>query len=90
MNGLETISMNLSEKLKLNLAKAYNNRVKTHFKKCDFEKAIADYTKAIELNLQDADVYYTRGKLYDEGRVHGIIYLESLSVYENCRNIFIW
>lgn len=43
-----------------NLAKYYRNPAKTHFKNCNFDITIEDYTKAIELNIQDADVYHTR------------------------------
>ena len=46
----------------LSNAEAYNIRAKTHFRNNDFDKAIADFTKAIELNIQDAEAYYTRGK----------------------------
>ena len=36
--------------------------------KGDFDAAIADYTKAIELNPEDADTYHIRGFAYaDKG-----------------------
>jgi tetratricopeptide (TPR) repeat protein len=33
-----------------------------------YDQAIADYTKAIELNPRDADAYYNRGNAYETNR----------------------
>jgi tetratricopeptide (TPR) repeat protein len=36
--------------------------------KGDYDKAIADYSKAIEINPRDADVYSNRGAAYADGK----------------------
>jgi tetratricopeptide (TPR) repeat protein len=42
----------------------------TYDEKEEYDKAIADYNKAIELNPNDADAYYNRGVIYgDKGEV---------------------
>ena len=35
-----------------------------HYRNGDYDKAIADYTKAIELNPDYAEAYYNRGLAY--------------------------
>ncbi len=42
-------------------ALAYYNRAAAHIELKDYQKAIADYTKAIEINPNDALAYYNRG-----------------------------
>ncbi|MDE0689339.1 MAG: tetratricopeptide repeat protein [Candidatus Poribacteria bacterium] len=42
-------------------AETYYNRGLAHSKKGELERAIADYTKAIELKPDYADAYYSRG-----------------------------
>ena len=51
---------------KPNFAKSYYNRGNAYRDRVDFDKAVADYTKAVELNAGYAEAYYNRGKLYDE------------------------
>ena len=41
--------------------KAYNNRGNAYTQKSDFDNAIKDYTKAIELNSELSQPYYNRG-----------------------------
>lgn len=43
------------------LSIAYINRGRSWYFKKDFDKAIADFTKAIEIDPKDADAYYARG-----------------------------
>jgi Flp pilus assembly protein TadD len=43
---------------------AYNNRGFAHFSKGAFEKALIDYSKAIELEPMDSGFYRNRGTLY--------------------------
>lgn len=43
---------------------AYANRGIVHRHKGDYDRAIADYSKAIELNPQYADAYYNRAIAY--------------------------
>jgi tetratricopeptide (TPR) repeat protein len=45
-------------------ADAYINRGNVYAKKHDYDRAIADYTKAIEVNPQYADAYFNRGNVY--------------------------
>ena len=45
---------------------AYNNRGLAYANKGEFNAAIQDYDKAIELNPQSADAYINRGNAYDE------------------------
>ena len=45
----------------LTLAKAYYNRGNAYSKKGEYERAIDDYAKAIQLKPNDANVYYNRG-----------------------------
>jgi len=47
-------------------ADAYHKGGYTYGEKGEYEKAIADYNKAIELNPNDADAYYNRGCTYGE------------------------
>jgi tetratricopeptide (TPR) repeat protein len=44
-----------------NLIRAYINRGNAWFSKSDYDKAIADFTKAIEIDPKDADAHYNRG-----------------------------
>ena len=55
----------------LNRAVAYYNRGKAYHDKGAYETAIADYTKALELNPKDADVYNNRGASYLVNGVYG-------------------
>jgi Flp pilus assembly protein TadD len=43
---------------------AYNNRGFAHFSKEEFEKALTDYSRAIELEPMDFGFYRNRGTLY--------------------------
>jgi tetratricopeptide (TPR) repeat protein len=45
-------------------AEAYYNRGVAWQKKGDYDRAITDYTKAIEINPGDALAYYNRGNAY--------------------------
>lgn len=47
-------------------SKSYYIRGNAHRGEVNFNKAIADYTKAIELKPDYAETYYNRGKLYVE------------------------
>jgi tetratricopeptide (TPR) repeat protein len=50
------------------LSKVYNNRGEAWDDRGDSDKAIADYTKAIEINPQYISAYYNRGVAwYDKG-----------------------
>ncbi len=49
-----------------NDAKAYNIRGFSWYKKGDYDEAIFDYTKAIELNPRYAEAYYNRGIAFDD------------------------
>jgi tetratricopeptide (TPR) repeat protein len=49
-----------------NLSKVYNNRGDAWVKKGDSDKAIADYTKAIEIMPKDAAAYGNRGIAWDD------------------------
>jgi len=51
---------------KKNRASAYTNRGNAYDDKGEFDRAIADYTKAIKLNPKDADFYTNRGNAYDD------------------------
>jgi len=42
----------------------YHNRGVSYYKKKDYDKAIADYSKAVDLNPQFAEAYYNRGVAY--------------------------
>jgi tetratricopeptide (TPR) repeat protein len=48
----------------LAIGEAYKNRGKAYLAKGDLDRAIADDTKAIEINPKDADAYYNRGYAY--------------------------
>lgn len=51
-------------------ADAYHKRGDTYDEKEEYDKAVADYNKAIELNPNDADAYYNRGVIYgDKGEI---------------------
>ncbi|MBW2614617.1 MAG: tetratricopeptide repeat protein [Deltaproteobacteria bacterium] len=47
-----------------NNADALYNRAWLYASKSDFEKAVGDYTKAIQINKGQSDIYYNRGLLY--------------------------
>jgi len=47
-----------------NNADALYNRAWLYASRNDFEKAVGDYTKAIQINKGQADIYYNRGLLY--------------------------
>ena len=47
-------------------AGAYNNRGNAYDEKGDFDAAIQDYNKAIELQPDYAGAYNNRGNAYDE------------------------
>ncbi len=47
-----------------NRASAYINRGVAYTKKGEVDRAIADYTKAIALDPDDAEAYYNRGVVY--------------------------
>jgi tetratricopeptide (TPR) repeat protein len=47
-----------------NLAEAYNNRGVTYYGQGDLERAISDYSKAIEMNPNDVVAYYNRASAY--------------------------
>ena len=47
-----------------NLAIAYGKRGNAHHDKGEYDRAIADYTRAVELNANDAVVYNNRGIAY--------------------------
>jgi tetratricopeptide (TPR) repeat protein len=49
----------------LAIGEAYKNRGYAYDAKGDFDRAIADFTKAIEINPKDADAYKNRGYAYD-------------------------
>ena len=48
----------------LTLAKAYYNRGNAYNQKGEYDRAIEDYAKAIELKPHDANTYYNRGIAY--------------------------
>lgn len=50
------------------LSKAYGNRAIAFFEKGDFDRALADYNKAIELNPLDASAFHNRGLVHHEKR----------------------
>lgn len=45
-------------------AEDYYNRGDAHFKKGETDRAILDFTKAIEMNPRFANAYYYRGMAY--------------------------
>ena len=47
-------------------ADAYNNRGVVYKEKGDLDKAIADYSEAIELNPRYAEAYSNRGDAYEK------------------------
>ena len=54
----------MTKKRNTECAEAYYNRGVAHSKNGELELAIADYTKAIELNPEYADAYYRRSKAW--------------------------
>ncbi|MFA7361264.1 MAG: tetratricopeptide repeat protein [Candidatus Kapaibacterium sp.] len=59
----KVISSQLSD-AKLYLSYGYEGRGSEYYYSKSYEKAIADYTKAIELKPDDADAYWSRGNAY--------------------------
>ena len=53
-----------------NLAAAYNNRGYAYGHKGDYDRAIADFSKALELNPKDAHLYHNRGAAYEDKGDH--------------------
>ncbi len=47
------------------LAEAYCNRGVAYAKRREYDRAIADYDKAIDLDPKNAKAYYQRGYVYD-------------------------
>ena len=54
----------MTKELNQECAKTYYNRGLAHSKKGEFERAIVDYTEAIELKPDYADAYYRRSKVW--------------------------
>ena len=54
----------IKENAREHLMNAYNNRGIAYDEKGEFDKAIEDYKKAIELNPEYADAYNNRGLAY--------------------------
>jgi len=52
------------KQLKIEQADAYDNRGNTYSDLKEYQKAIADYTKAIDINPRYAKAYYNRGNAY--------------------------
>jgi tetratricopeptide (TPR) repeat protein len=48
-----------------NLAVVYNNRAIAYHAKGEYDRAIADYKKAIDINPRNADAYYNRAIVHD-------------------------
>jgi tetratricopeptide (TPR) repeat protein len=46
------------------LAEAYTYRGLIYQQKRDWDRAIADYTRALELKPKDAEIYFNRGLAY--------------------------
>jgi tetratricopeptide (TPR) repeat protein len=53
------------------LAAAYLNRGNAYHSKGEYDRAIADYNKVIELNPKHADAYNNRGAAYEKKQDHG-------------------
>jgi tetratricopeptide (TPR) repeat protein len=45
-------------------AEYYSNRGTAHFKKGEYDQAISDFNRALEINPRFADAYYNRGYAY--------------------------
>jgi len=56
--------------LKPKYANAYNNRGMTYYKQKAYDKAIADFTKAIELNPDLAVAYNNRAHAYNKQKAY--------------------
>ena len=54
----------LNQTDRFTVAEAYHNRAMIYEDRDDFKHAIADYTRAIELNPNSANSYYSRGSFY--------------------------
>lgn len=54
----------MMQKQNQELANKYYNRGIAHSKNGDYDCAIADYTKAIELDPDNSDAYYRRSKAW--------------------------
>ena len=63
-NGALKLNPSLSAALNFPLATAYKNRGEVYFYQGENDLAIADYTMALELNPDDAEVYNKRGNAY--------------------------
>jgi len=50
----------------MNDAKAYNNQGLTYFKMRQYDQAISDFNKALEINPRDVTAYNNRGSAYLE------------------------
>ena len=59
-----TRAINSGELSQKNLAKTFTNRGITYYNKGRYDRAIADFTTAIELEPDDAIAYYARGRAY--------------------------
>jgi tetratricopeptide (TPR) repeat protein len=70
-----TADINSGEETKpADLALAYYNRGLSYAHKRDYEKAISDYTKAIELNGNDSNFHDARGEAYyNSGDLHAAV-----------------
>ena len=53
-------------------AKGYSDRGVSYFKKGQYDQAIADYNRAIEINPKDAKAYNNRGIAYGEKGQYGL------------------
>ena len=49
---------------------AYNNRGLAYYQKGECDKAIADFSEAIELDPEDPETYYNRAKAYSKKEVY--------------------
>ena len=54
----------MTKELNQECAETYYNRGLTHSKKGEYNLAIAAYTKAIEIEPDNADAYYSRSKAW--------------------------
>ena len=69
------------------LANLYHERGRVYFKKCEYDKAIEDYNKVIELIPIDAMAYNDRGKVYYEnGNYEQALkdFTKAIELYHRC------